>query len=42
MERMVLPEPPRKAATMIRGKSVICGCFEMVFKNKKRKTRPRF
>jgi hypothetical protein len=33
MESMVLPEPPCKAAIMIRGKSIISGCFEIVFKN---------
>jgi hypothetical protein len=33
MERMVLPEPPRRAATIIRGKSIISGCFEIAFKN---------
>jgi hypothetical protein len=41
MERMVLPEPPRKAAIMIRGKSFIFGCFEIMFKNQK-KINPAF
>jgi hypothetical protein len=36
MERMVLPEPPRKAAIMIRGKFTLPPCFEMAFKNQKK------
>jgi hypothetical protein len=36
MESIVLPEPPRRAATIIRGKSIISGCFEIAFKNQEK------